>query len=350
MIGRYALYGDGLDKPKIDRNNKKLTAKIPGFSVNRSIYRGGYEDPNFIEDLFSAIAYVVWVTDQRYNAEHKDQVGIIVSNGFNPSDVSPLRPQANGKIFNFGGKYDLRGLLPRNPDPKATILLGPDGLFGPDADSVLTEIAKTDKIFKKPIPQQARPLFTRLLNGVSTDAIRQAKAKRASGVPQASQTQSAGYDKSTLSGDAQFTLGMVVTKPIRTLGEGWGAFNPTLATSKLLKNIAKFGLARPLPTGPLPTGPITHGQPEKPKSKRRTASDEKPKSKRRTASDEKPTPAADNTKPKETKPKAQTAGDDKPVDEAESDNTLYWVLGITSGIALLGGAYIIIQKNKSNQI
>lgn len=338
MIGRYALYGDGFDKTKIDRNNRVLTAKVPGFSVNRSIYRGGYEDPNFIEDLFSAIAYAVWVTDQRYNAAHKDQVGIIVSNGFNPSDVSPLRPQANGKIFNFDGKYDLRGLLPRNPDPKATILLGPDGLFGNDADSVLAEIARTDKIFGKTIPPQARPLFTRLLNGVSTDAIRQAKAKRASGVVQASQTQSAGYDKSTLSGDAQFTLGLVVTKPIRTLGEGWGAYNPKIATTTLLKNLAKFGTARPTFTGPLPIGPITQTQPEKPKSKRRTASDEKP------------TPAADNTKPKETTPKAQTAGDDKPVDEAESDNTLYWVLGITSGIALLGGAYIIIQKNKSNQI
>ncbi len=338
MIGRYALYGDGFDKTKINRNNRVLTAKVPGFSVNRSIYRGGYEDPNFIEDLFSAIAYAVWVTDQRYNAAHKDQVGIIVSNGFNPSDVSPLRPQANGKIFNFGGKYDLRGLLPRNPDPKATILLGPDGLFGNDADSVLAEIARTDKIFGKPIPRQARPLFTRLLNGVSTDAIRQAKAKRASGVVQASQTQSAGYDKSTLSGDAQFTLGMVVTKPIRTLGEVWGAYNPTFATSKLLNNIAQFGAARPiftgpLSTGPLATGPITQTQPEKPESERRTASDEES------------TPAAD-----QTKPKAQTAGGDESEEEAESDNTLYWVLGITSGIALLGGAYIITQKNKSNKI
>jgi len=342
MIGRYALYGDGFDKTKIDRNNRVITAKVPGFNVNRSVYQGGYTDPKFIEDLFSAIAYTVWVTDQTYNTLHAEQIGIIPLNGFSPSDVSPLRPQANGRIFNFGGKYDLRELLPKMPPTakRSTILAGPDGLFGNDANSVLAEIARTDKIFGKPIPPQARPLFTRLLNGVSTDAIRQAKAKRASGVVQASQTQSAGYDPSTLSGDAQFTFNMVVTKPIRTLGEGWGSFNPTAATRKLLSNIRKFGLARPLPTGPLPTGPspITFGQPEKPKSKRRTASDEKP------------TPAADNTKPKETKPKAQTAGDDKPVDEAESDNTLYWILGITSGIALLGGAYIIIQKNKSNQI
>ena len=53
-------------------------------------------------------------------------------------------------------------------------------------------------------------------------------------------------------------------------------------------------------------------------------------------------------KPKDTKPKTQTAGDDEPVEE--SDNTLYWVLGVTGGIAILGGAYFIIQKNKSNQI
>lgn len=336
MIGRYALYGDGFDKTKIDRNNRVITSKIPGFSVNRSVYQGGYTDPNFIEDLFSAIAYTVWVTDQTYNAAHKDQVGIIKMNGFNPSDISPLRPQANGRIFNFGGKYDLSGLLPRNPDPKATILLGPDGLFGNDANSVLSEIARTDKIFGKPIPSKARPLFTRLLSGVSTNDIQQAKSKRASGVMQVPQTQSAGYDPSTLSGDAQFTLGMLVTKPIRTLGEGWGAYNPTAATSTLLKNLSLFGKARPAVTGPLPTGPMTQTPPKESKPKRRTASDEKP------------APKNTGTKPKDTKPKTQTAGDDEPVEE--SDNTLYWVLGVTGGIAILGGAYFIIQKNKSNQI
>ena len=328
-LGRNALVGYGWNLGAVQRNQPNITRKVRGFRINRNVYPQGETDVNFITDLFSAIAYAVWLTDQAYNELHSGQKGIIESNGFNPSDVSPLRPQSDGRIFNFRGpkssEYDLTVVLKNNPQGPDATILGPDGLFGNDADSVLAEVARTGKMFGRTIPQVAKPLFDRLGRGVSTTSIEQAKSARAKNPNQRSNTKSAGYEPNTLSGDAQLAMGFKVTKPLRSIGQSWSNFNPLFAKNL---NVFKMPITGPLTVQP-PPEPQPDPQPDPPpKPRPRPTEDEKEESK----------VAADKSKAKDN-------------DESkEEDSNLGLILGISAGVLLLGGVAVVIAKKKKKKV
>jgi hypothetical protein len=346
-VGRYRLYDEpastGVWTPqKLTSNNRNLTKKIEGFSTDASVYPKGTADKNFWEDVFSLAAYAVWVTDQFYNPSHDSQVGIVKLNGHNPNDVSPLMPKANGQVT-----LDLRSILPHRPDRNDLTLMGPDGLFGQDAEDLLFEIARTDKIFSKPIPAQARPLITRMLTGITSNKIASGKSARAANPNQVCRTQSGGYNPADLSGDAQITMGFPQTKPSAALGQTWGnytKFAPVTKSmiaaglvkpkvnvagiSKLMLGLGKGGF-RPLDTTP----------------KTQAATDETPKKE----TPKKETPKKETPKKEEDGSTKAAGGEDEPPKEEES-NTLWWVLGISSGVLLLGGTYYVVSKNKKKKI
>jgi hypothetical protein len=341
-VGRYRLYDEpastGVWNPqKLTSNNRNLTKKIAGFSTDASVYPRGTADSNFWEDVFSLAAYAVWVTDQAYNPNHKSQIGIVKLNGHNPNNVSPLMPTANGRVT-----LDLRSILPKRPDSNDITLMGPDGLFGQDAENLLAEIARTDKIYGKPIPSQARPLITRMLTGINSNKIASAKAARAANPNQASQTQSSGYNASDLSGDAQITMGFPQTKPSAALGQTWGNYTKFAPVTKgmiaaglvkpkidvagisnLMLGLGKGGF-RPLDTTP----------------KTQVATEETPK---------KETPKKETPKKEDEGSTKAAGGQDEPPKEEDS-NTLWWVLGISGGVLLLGGTYYVVSKNKKKKI
>jgi len=344
-LGRNALIGYGWNLGTIQRNQSNITRNVPGFSVNRNVYPQGETDANFITDLFSAIAYAVWLTDQAYNERHSGQKGIVAANGFNPADISPLRPQADGRIFNFRGprssEYDLTVVLKNNPQGPDATILGPDGLFGNDANSVLAEVARTGKMFGRPIPQEAKPLFDRLERGVSSNAIAQAKSARAANPNQRSNTQSAGYSPSTLSGDAQLAMGFAVTKPLRSIGQSWGSFNPSIARSLRVFNIPTGILASRPPSGVVlppsgggskpPSGVILPPRPTPQPTPKPT-----------------PQPRKD-----EDSVKSAVAGDQGKAKDSdkEEDSNLGLILGISAGVLVLGGiAFVAIKKKKKKAI
>lgn len=345
-IGRYRLYDEpastGVWNPqKLTSNNRNLTKKIAGFSTDASVYPKGTADSNFWEDVFSLAAYAVWVTDQAYNPNHKSQIGIVKLNGHNPNNVSPLMPIANGRVT-----LDLRSILPKRPDSNDITLMGPDGLFGQDAENLLAEIARTDKIYGKPIPAQARPLITRMLTGITSNKIASAKSARAANPNQASQTQSAGYNAGDLSGDAQITMGFPQTKPSAALGQTWGNYTnfvpvtkamiaaglvkpkiDVAGISKIMLGLGKDGFK---PGVILPdTTPTTQ-----------VATEETP---------EQETPKQETPKKEDEGSTKAAGGKDEPPKE-EEDNTLWWVLGISGGVLLLGGTYYVVSKNKKKKI
>ena len=348
-LGRNALVGYGWNLGAVQRNQPNVTRKVPGFRINTNVYPQGQTDVNFITDLFSAIAYAVWLTDQSYNRGHVAQRGIVKLNGFNPADIDPLRPQSDGRIFNFRGpqssEYDLTVVLKNNPQGE-TPISGPDGLYGNDADSVLAEVARTGKMFGKTIPQAAKPLFDRLERGVSSNAIEQAKADRAANPNQRSNTSSSGYDPSTLSGDAQLAMGFAVTKPLRSIGQSWGNFNPALATTLNVRipnlNFANFlgggkvgggnvggGKSKPPPGVIFP--PSGGGGGSKPPSDRNTT----PKPKKDDATG-KSSVAADKDKAKDKK-------------EEEEESNLGLILGISAGVLVVAGVAVVALKKKKKK-
>ena len=347
-LGRNYLTGTGWNIGSIQRNQNKIVKKIPGFRIDTSVYPNGHNDLNFIKDLFSAVTYAVWLTDQEYNTNHSGQVGLISEyNGFSPADISTLRPQSDGRIFNFRGpkssEYDLTVVLKNNPQGPDATILGPDGLFGNDADSVLAEVARTGKMFGKTIPQAAKPLFDRLGRGVSTTSIEQAKSARAKNPNQRSNTKSAGYEPSTLSGDAQLAMGFDVTKPLRSIGQTWGKFNPSLAKRLRVFSIpflggAKGGGSKTPPSGVI-LPPIHGGWSKTPPSG--VIFPPKPQ----------PTPPND----KKGKEKSEVADDkDKVKEKAKDEDTeegsnLGLILGISAGVLVLGGVAVVIAKKKKKK-
>ena len=343
-LGRNALVGYGWNIGTVQRNQPNVTRKVPGFRINTNVYPQGQTDVNFITDLFSAIAYAVWLTDQSYNRGHVAQRGIVKLNGFNPADIRPLRPQSDGRIFNFRGprssEYDLTVVLKNNPQGSGATILGPDGLYGNDADSVLAEVARTGKMFGKTIPQVAKPLFDRLERGVSSNAIEQAKADRAANPNQRSNTSSSGYDPSTLSGDAQLAMGFDVTKPLRSIGQSWGNFNPALATTLNVRipnlNFANFlggsklggGRSKPPPGVIFP--PSGGGGGSKPPSDRKQT----------------PAPRKDEGSGGSNVAGEKAKGKDK---TEEDESNLGLILGISAGVLVIAGVAVVALKKKKKK-
>jgi hypothetical protein len=138
---------------------------------------------SFIGDLWTAQVITYWLTDGAAFKEAQDgkQVGLITSKGFSPSNLAPLiaKMDANGVVAE-----DLRSLLNPTGNRSTLFLLGPDGMFGPAAESIIEEFVGTDKLFGKTVPAgKARLALGRLASNIMTPKIQAALDKRLAGNP-----------------------------------------------------------------------------------------------------------------------------------------------------------------------
>lgn len=158
-----------LSEPAAVRFNKGPSSLKPklGSAYSSTI------DPNFIRDLWTAQLVAYWITDGNWFSEY-GQSGMVTKNNKNPSDLSPLGIDSNGQAI-----IDVRALL--NPAGNNSVLFvkGPDGMFGKDAESLLIEYIRQDKILGKSIPSLlAVNTFNQLVDNVSTPRIEEAKEAR----------------------------------------------------------------------------------------------------------------------------------------------------------------------------
>ena len=137
----------------------------------------------FISHLWTAQVIALWVTDGQMYSDYEGMRNIVSRNGHNPSDLSPLN------IVNGVATTDLRDLL-NGGNTSAAFVKGPDGMFGPSAESLIEEFAGTGRIFGTSLPTSANDGAYASLIGlamnVNTPKIKAARDKFEAGSPPAS--------------------------------------------------------------------------------------------------------------------------------------------------------------------
>lgn len=185
-------------------------------------------DQQWLEALWSAQVIASWLTDwQIWDKTFPDQVGLVQSNDFSPSNISPLELVNSGAVLD--GKpikhttLDLRPILtPIYIRAGKGIIQGPDGIYGGSSDSLFANYANTGKIFGRDVPAEAKPLFDGILRSISTTAIEKGLRDRDAGNVSAQQS-AAAMTADSVTGDAQVNAGMVQTKPSYLAGQSWGS-------------------------------------------------------------------------------------------------------------------------------
>ena len=161
---------------------------------------GSTTSQSFINDLWTAQVLAYWVTNGAAFREAVDggQVGLVTQRGRNPSDPSPLRVNSNGIATN-----DIRSILNPKGNTSNTYVLGPDGMFGPAAESIIEEWAGTGKLFGKSLSGNATKALNRLAQNIKTRKIDAARTKRAQGQTVPSRREAATTPCNQLSPTAQ---------------------------------------------------------------------------------------------------------------------------------------------------
>ena len=161
---------------------------------------GSTASQDFINDLWTAQVLAYWVTNGGAFQEAIDggQVGLVTKQGHNPNDPSPLRINSNGIATT-----NLKSILNPSGNNSNTFVLGPDGMFGPAAESIIEEWAGTGKLFGKSLSGNATKALNRLAQNVKTVKIDAARAKRAQGQTVAPRRQAAKTPCSQLSDEAK---------------------------------------------------------------------------------------------------------------------------------------------------
>ena len=122
---------------------------------------------------------------------------------------SPLDLNSNGVA-----RLDLRDVLSNKPRGYNTYeyILGPDGIYGPAAESIVAEWARTNKLFGANVPTgRARLALDRLVQGVTSPEIELAKSMRVVGETTPKQS-AADTPPEMLTGSAQTASGIENTK------------------------------------------------------------------------------------------------------------------------------------------
>lgn len=308
-FGRYALgeNSPATQKRLIDKNVKKY---IAGFTIS-SPY-SGTGDTNFHKDIWSLQTIVFWLTDGvAFSADFPNMVGLVTKNGHNPTDLTPLKLQSDGRVIE-----DLKGVFPKSKLPAGeTAPRGPDGIYGVQTDSILAEYARTGKAFGKKIPSNVVRLFDRVLQGVNSNEIRKARSAAASGLT-TPKTTADKIPTEMKSGDAQKSAGETVTK--------------TLRETPFIPPAADF--TPPFPSEPVSALPPVPVVPP--------ASQDTP-------------PASQDTPPapkKKSAPAAQAKEDDVETRSGDDDdNTFLIVGGILGAVALAGAVYLWSDSSKKKK-
>ena len=211
-LGRAILYSSPKwNVAKLTTESKRNNSKYNMQTSLNPIY-SGYNEA-FQKDLWTAQVLALWLTDaEAYSQFHKNNKymkNIITKSGHSPNNLLPLRIDSQGHAI-----LNLYPILkkPSNQN-QVSYIKGPDGIYGPASEDVISEWIRTGKLFGKSVPSNAQQALNRLAENVSSPAIQRAKAQK-----QAGQTKSKTKAKDTpgdaLSKDAQDAAGY--TPPSKT--------------------------------------------------------------------------------------------------------------------------------------
>ena len=202
-MGRPLLLSRAKGFSQLRSDNSSYSAKVPGFRYTGS--GSAFSDSN-IRDIWSGQVLALWLSNGRVFDQYKMN-GIVTANGHSPTNLAPLKMKSNGQVTE-----DLSVLLKKMPSgASARYVMGPDGVFGNAMDDILSEVARTGKIFGAAIPAAARKVFDRLLSNYSSTAIQAAKAQRQVGQT-APSNDLPETPASMLHGEAQVAAGLPQTR------------------------------------------------------------------------------------------------------------------------------------------
>lgn len=142
---------------------------------------GSTSSNSFINDLWTAQVLSLWVTNGNAFSD-MGMSGIVTRNGHSPDNTAPLGIGADGVATT-----NLKSLL-NGSNTSDLFVKGPDGMFGPAAESVIAEWAGTNKLFGKNLSGNARIALDRLAANITTPKIKAARDAKAAGTPPASTT------------------------------------------------------------------------------------------------------------------------------------------------------------------
>jgi hypothetical protein len=133
---------------------------------------GGTSSPEFIKDLWTAQVLTYWLSDGEAYADY-GQSGRVTQSGHSPANPAPLQISVENGVSLYA-LLDLRDILNPPGDRSITFVKGPDGMFGPSAESILVEYVRSGTAMGRAIPPQLTGSFDRLTskaNGISTPKI-----------------------------------------------------------------------------------------------------------------------------------------------------------------------------------
>jgi len=193
-----------LSNGKIRNDNLNYSRQLPGF---RYLGSGDSFSNDNIRDIWSAQVIALWLTDGRVFDQFKMN-GVVSLNGFTKQNISPLRPQSNGRVIE--DILFLRKLPSAAIANDAPYVMGPDGIFGTAVESIISEYVRTGKLFGEAIPSQLIPVYARLARNYTSNAIENAKRQAQAGQTRPSE-RAADTPTHMLTGDAQRAAGLAVT-------------------------------------------------------------------------------------------------------------------------------------------
>ena len=206
-MGRPLLISDAKKFATLRSDNSNYSRTVPGF---RYIGSGAAFSDNNIRDIWSGQVIALWVSNGRVFDQYLMD-GIVTLNGHSPSNLSPLSVDSNGRVI-----QDLSSLLRQIPaDARARgtrYVMGPDGVFGPAMSDILSEYARTGRIFGSSVPSQGRKVLDRLLSKYTTSQIESAKAAARAGRT-APSSDLPETPSNLLHGEAQVAAGFEQTRP-----------------------------------------------------------------------------------------------------------------------------------------
>jgi len=155
-IGGYPMSSLGFYRkapPSIGRSKLPMsTAKswnlshTPDIATLSSPYTG-YDDPKFINDVWTAQLLAFWLSNGRVYVQYPSMAGAVSSRDYTPSDISPLNIDGNGHA-----RVDVRDLLNPQGDSNERYIEGPDGMFGTSGDHMVAEWVRTGKLYSYDVP------------------------------------------------------------------------------------------------------------------------------------------------------------------------------------------------------
>ena len=203
-VGRPLLLSQAKGFSQLRTDNQSYSQRVPGF---RYLGSGAVFSDNNIRDIWSGQVLALWVSNGRAFEQYKMN-GIVTANGHSPTNLAPLKMKSNGQVTE-----DLSKILKKMPSgASARYVMGPDGVFGPAMNDILSEVARTGKVFGSAIPASAMKVFDRLLAKYSSNAIQTAKAQAQRGQT-APSSDLPETPASMLHGEAQVAAGLEQTRP-----------------------------------------------------------------------------------------------------------------------------------------